>query len=271
MPTLHRVDDHLEIPEQLPVIALRDLVFFPYMVLPLLIGRPRSVAALSAAEDTDRMLVVVAQREAAVEDPGAEDVYDIGTVVRVVEVTRLPDGTARVVFEGLGRAVVSDLVSGPQGFHGTIELLTSSECETEIELDPELHALIRGTLRMYDEYVFLNERVPDDLAGSLATTGDRVRLAHLMSAHLIAGVAEKQELAESVQAVDHYRRLHALLVRELEILRIEERLDQQIRSQMDSDRRQHYLQEQLKAINKELGGPDVPRLDPPPALAAQHG
>lgn len=256
MPTLHRVDDQVEIPDRLPVIALRDLVFFPYMVLPLLIGRPRSVAALAAADETDRLLVVVAQREIAVEEPDAEDVYQTGAVVRVVEVTRLPDGTARVVFEGLGRVRVLSLVESLDGFHGEIELLSEHERETGAELSPDVLALIRGTVRMYDEYVFLNERVPDDLAGSLAKTGDRIRLAHLMSAHLIAGVEEKQSLLESTDSGEQFQRLHGLLVQELEILRIEEKLDQQIRDQMDTDRRQHYLHEQLKAINKELGGPD---------------
>jgi ATP-dependent Lon protease len=256
MPTVRRVDDQVTIPEQLPVIALRDLVFFPYMVLPLLIGRPPSVAALAAAEEADRLLLVVAQKDAAIRDPTEDEVHHVGSVVRVVEVTRLPDGTARVVFEGVARARLTRLDTTERGFTGSIELLAEHECETGEELDAEAQALSRGALRMYDEYVFLNERVPDELAGTLVGAGDRIRLAHLMSAHLLVGVQDKQELLESPDLGRYYERLHNLLSRELEILRIEEKLDQQIRHQMDSDRRQHYLQEQLKAINKELGGGD---------------
>jgi ATP-dependent Lon protease len=256
MPTVKRVDDQVTIPEHLPVIALRDLVFFPYMVLPLLIGRPPSVAALAAAEEGERLLLVVAQKDAAIRDPTEDEIHHAGCVVRVVEVTRLPDGTARVVFEGVARARLTRLGITERGFAGSIELLTEQECEAGDELDAEAQALSRGALRMYDEYVFLNERVPDELAGTLVAAGDRVRLAHLMSAHLLVGVSDKQELLESPDLGHYYERLHTLLSRELEILRIEEKLDQQIRHQMDSDRRQHYLQEQLKAINKELGGGD---------------
>ena len=256
MPTLYRVDDQIEIPERLPVIALRDLVFFPYLVLPLLIGRPRSVAALARADDFDRMLVVLAQKEAAVEDPGREELHRIGSVVRVVEVTRLPDGTARVVFEGLGRVRTEELIPTEEGFEAVVELLTDHEKDVEREPDATEQALSRGALRMYEEYVYLNERVPDELVVTLSTTVDRTRLAHLMSAHLLAGVEDKQSLLEAETTAEHFQRLHDLLGRELEILRIEEKLDQQIRHQMDSDRRDHYLQEQLKAINKELGGTD---------------
>jgi len=256
MPTLYRVDDQIEIPERLPVIALRDLVFFPYLVLPLLIGRPRSVAALARADEFDRMLVVLAQKKAVVEDPGRDDLHRIGSVVRVVEITRLPDGTARVVFEGLGRVRTEELLPTEEGFEAVVELLTDHERDVERDPDPTAEALSRGALRMYEEYVYLNERVPDDLVVTLTTTTDQTRLAHIMSAHLLAGVEDKQALLEAETTSEHFERLHGLLARELEILRIEEKLDQQIRHQMDTDRRDHYLQEQLKAINKELGGPD---------------
>ena len=150
MPTLHRVDDQTEIPDRLPVIALRDLVFFPYMVLPLLIGRPPSVAALTAADASDRLLVVVAQKDIATENPTKDDVHRVGAVVRVIEVTRLPDGTARVVFEGLGRVRVPRLLEGEDGFRGAIDLLSEHECEVGEDLAPEAQALIRGTVLMYD-------------------------------------------------------------------------------------------------------------------------
>jgi ATP-dependent Lon protease len=257
MPTLFRVDDQVEIPDRLPVIALRDLVFFPYLVLPLLIGRPRSVAALASAEECGRLLLVVAQKDPSVENPVKDDLNRIGCVVRVVEITRLPDGSARAVFEGLGRARITRFLSSDVDFRASIQLLTDRERETDDALaDSRVEALSRGAMRMFDEYVFLNERMPDDLTGTMAKAGDQVRLVHLMSAHLLGSVADKQPLLEAVDMADQYERLHTLLGKELEILRIEEKLDQQIQHQMDSDRRQHYLNEQLKAISKELGGAD---------------
>ena len=134
MATLYRIDGQVEIPEELPVVALRDLVFFPYMVLPLLIGRGPSVAALRKAEETDNLLLLVAQRDADVEDPGEEDLHRLGTVIRVIQTTQLPDGTARVVMEGLGRARIREFVPWEEGFRASIELVPGSEREAPEEI-----------------------------------------------------------------------------------------------------------------------------------------
>jgi len=253
MATLHRIDDEVEIPEQLPVVALRDLVFFPYMVLPLLIGRDRSVAALEEAEEGDGLLLLVAQQDADVEDPGEVDLHRLGTIIRVIQTTRLPDGTARVVMEGLGRAKVQEFVPWKKGFRGRIELVPGGEKENPETITADLEALARGVRRLFEEYIELNERLPRELAGTLAGVEDQVRLAHLISGHILLSSMEKQELLEALDLAQHHERLREILVRELEILRIEEKLDEQIQSQMDSGRRQLYLQEQLKAIHKELG------------------
>ncbi len=254
MATLHRIDGPLEIPEELPVVALRDLVFFPYMVLPLLIGRPASVAALEEAEEGNGLILLVGQRDADVENPGRDDIYLLGTVIRVVQVTRLPDGTARVVMEGLGRARIGELHPGEEGFRARIQLLEGGEVEDPAEITTELEALSRGVQKLFQDYIDLNERLPRELSGTLATVQDRVRIAHLISGHLLLSSMEKQELLEAVDLASHYELLREILLRELEILRIEEKLDEQIQSQMDSGRRQMYLQEQLKAIQQELGG-----------------
>ena len=253
MATLIRVDESLEIPERLPVIALRDLVFFPYMVLPLLIGRPRSVGALQAAEDGDGLILLLAQRDSETEDPGRDDLYRVGTVVRLLQVTQLPDGTARVVLEGLGRAKVRRLYTSEDYFRANIALHPGRESEDADLQDPEIEALVRRVERMYEDYVRLTEPIPDEIIQTLLGIRDRLRKAHLMAGHLLVPAAEKQELLESATLEERYEALREVLVRELEILRIEEKIDQQMRRQLDSDRRQVYLQEQLRAIHKELG------------------
>ena len=254
MPRLNRVDDLLDIPEELPVIALRDLVFFPYMVLPLLIGRPRSTAALDeAAAQHDGLVVLVTQRDAAVEEPNTGDLFSVGTVARAVQVTPLQDGTARVVLEGLGRVRLTEFVEGDLVFRAKLEAHAERERDPEEGPSTELEALARKVGRLYEDYARLHERIPDEVITTLADTRDRIRLAHLMSGHLLIVPGEKQELLEAETADAYFNLLREVLVRELEILRIEEKLDQQIRLQMEADRRQHYLGEQLRAIQEELG------------------
>lgn len=252
MPQLVRVDETIEFSAELPVIALRDLVFFPYMVLPLLIGRAGSLGALSEARAADSLLVLVAQRDAEVDAPEAADLFAIGTLVRVVETTTLPDGTARVVLEGLGRVNLDRFVEGAEYFRAVVSLHATAEKEFEAP-GPEVEALARTVSRNFSSYARLNERVPSDLADTLVETRDRVRLAHLISGHLLLTPPEKQELLETQDLPAHLSVLKDVLTRELEILRIEEKLDEQMQLQMDRDRKQFYLNEQLKAIQSELG------------------
>lgn len=250
---LIRADETLDIPRELPVIALRDLVFFPYMVLPLLIGRPRSLAALEEAQERDGFLLLLAQRDAAVESPDEEDLFTLGTLARPVQVTTLPDGTARVVLEGLGRLTVEEFLGGAGHFRARVGPHTGREAEDPEAMTPEVEALSRSVGRSFQDYARLHDRVPSDLPNTLLEAKDRVRQAHLISGHLLLAPPEKQELLETPDLEAHLDALGTVLARELEILRIEERLDEQIRRQMDSDRKQFYLGEQLKAIQRELG------------------
>ena len=252
MATLIRVDQTYEIADQLPVVALRDLVFFPYMVLPLLIGRPPSLAALEAAEKGDGFILLLAQKDVQVEDPSTDDVHRIGVVAEVLQVTRLPDGNSRVVLEGIGRCRVRRFLKSEAGFTASVEPFVTEERAEGREPSAD-EAVARGVLRLFHEYVHLSDRVPDDVANSISLEGDRLRSAHLISGHLLVLPGEKQELLESPAIAPYYGLLREILVRELEILRIEEKLDAQIRMQLDSDHRQIYLQEQLKAIHNELG------------------
>ncbi len=231
MATLVRVDDQLQVPDRLPVVALRDIVFFPYMVLPLLIGRPRSVAALSEAQEGDGLLLLVAQKDPAVDDPGGGEIFRVGTIARVVQVSTLPDATARVVLEGLGRARIRRLRTSTDALRASIDLLTPRESEGPVPPTRELVEGARDVVRLYTEYARLNERIPDELPSLLSADADRVRLAHLVSGHLLVATTEKQELLEAADPAEHLAILKELLTRELEILRIEAKLERQIQLQ----------------------------------------
>jgi len=257
MATLYRVDDRVEIPERLPVIALRDLVFFPYMVLPLLIGRPRSVAALQEARDGDGLVMLVVQKDSVIDDPDGADLVRIGTIARVVQVTRLPDGTARVILEGLGRARTRRLTTTTQALRATVELLTDHETEAGISVPEECARLATRVVELYTEYARLNERIPDELPSVLSAQSDRVRLAHLVSGHLLLPALEKQEIIEHSVLTEHLDLLQQILVRENEILRIEAKLDRQIQLKLNEDDSPD-IDRALRAVHREIleEGPD---------------
>ncbi|MEM7417862.1 MAG: endopeptidase La [Gemmatimonadota bacterium] len=272
MATLIRAEDHVEVPDRLPVVALRDLVFFPYIVLPILIGRHRSVAALEAAQDTEGLVLLVAQKDPAIDDPTAQDLFRVGTVARIVQTTTLPDGTSRVVLEGLGRARIKRLTTTTEALRATIDLFVAREAEeatrprfepadtpdadadteddveessvfgpnvgsaaevaTRVARGRALDSAVDNVRRLYAEYARLHERIPEELSGMLSADGDRIRFAHLVGGHLIVPALEKQELLEATLLDDQLEILREMLVRELEILRIERKLDRQIQLQL---------------------------------------
>ena len=256
MATLNRLDGIFEIPAALPVIALRDLVFFPYMVVPLLIGRAPSVAALEEARSEGGLALLVAQKDATVDVPGREDLYSAGTVIRVVQVSNLADGTARVVMEGMGRARIERFLPSGTCFRAAVELLTQWEFEPDPPEDPGLEALTAKAVRMFRDYVRLSDKIPNEVIAATAEISDRVRLAHLIAGHLLIGPSEKQELLEETDNAARFGILRELLAREVEILRIQEKLDQQIRLQAEEDRRPAPLEEQLGALLSEPAGTD---------------
>ena len=256
MATINRVDGTFEVPADLPVIALRDLVYFPYMVLPLLIGRAPSVAALADARTDGGFALLVAQKDPAVNEPGRDDLYRAGTVIRMLQVSRLADGTARVVMEGLGRARIAEYLPSGTGFRASVELLTEWEFEPDPRRDPSLDASVQAVEKMFREYVRLSEKIPNEVIATATEVADRVRLAHLIAGHLLVGTAEKQELLEVTETAARFEILRELLVREIEILRIQEKLDQEIRFQMEAAGRQIPLDEQLGAVHPESGDTD---------------
>ncbi len=235
MITLNRLDGSFEIPDELPVIALRDLVYFPYMVLPLLIGRRPSVAALEQAEAGGGFALLVGQRDPGVRNPARGDLYRAGTVIRIVQVSHLADGTARVVMEGLGRARIAEHLPAGDGFRAAVELLAECEYEVEPSADPALAARAAEIAEMFGRYARLSDRIPDALPEAISKIGDRIRLSHLVAGHLLVGTAEKQELLEATDVGASLGMLRSILAREIEVLEIQRKLDEQIGFQMEPE------------------------------------
>ena len=225
------------------------------MVLPLLVGRPRSVAALEEARDAgdEGHVLLLAQRDAGSDDPSAADLHRVGTAARVIQSTRLEDGTSRVVFEGVQRVRVDRFLPGPGPFRAEVVRLGYSDLREETA-SAGFTAIVRRAERGFRDYLHSHPDLPSDLAGGLAEIQSPEEIAHLIAGHLLIGVEEKQGLLEAPTLETLFRDLLETLDRELEILQIEDDLDREMRQKMDDDRRQHYLQEQLKATQRELGG-----------------
>ena len=265
MATLTRAEDQVEVPDRLPVVALRDLVFFPYIVLPILVGRRRSIAALESAQKSDGLVLLVAQKDPAIDDPRSTDLFRVGTVARVVQATRLPDGTSRVVLEGLGRAKIRRLTTTTEVLRATVELLVSRESEATRStaaisenssaepVDADVVSLSETVGQLYAEYVRVHARIPDETAATISSDGDRARFAHLVAGHLILPSLEKQELLETTGVLGQLVVLREMLVRELEILRIERKLDRQIQLQLESKDSPFDLTTGLKMTHRDPG------------------
>jgi ATP-dependent Lon protease len=240
MPSLTRAEEYLEVPARLPVVALRDLVFFPYIVLPILIGRQRSMTALREAQDNEGLVLLVTQKDPSVDDPDGNELFRVGTIAKIIQETQLPDGTSRVVLEGLSRARIKRLTTTTAALRASVELLISSEIENpeslgDSDMPAELNELGETVLQLCDDYAHLHERIPHEFTDTISTINDRVRLAHLVAGHLIIPALEKQEVLEGVLVQDQLSTLREILVREIEILRIERKLDRQIQLHMGGE------------------------------------
>jgi ATP-dependent Lon protease len=257
MAELIRVDGRITLPERLPVVALRDLVFFPYVALPILVGRQRSLAALEEARGQhDGMVVLVAQKDPAVDDPTANDLFKVGTVARVTQMSTLPDRTCRVTLEGLGRVRIRRLVGSAAPLRASVEPLAPEAEEDSHAGSESLDRLTAEVMRLYREYAEIHERIPDDLPDTLGASDDRVRLAHLVAGHVIVPSLEKQEVLEAEDLEAELEMLRELLTRELEILRIERKLDRQIQMRLGGDELMDLTTEFRTARRDERDDPD---------------
>ncbi len=245
---IERDDEIIEFEDKLPLLPLRDVVLFPHMTVPLLVGRVPSVNAIEEAVAAGRILFATAQKRPDVVDPEKEDLYRLGTVVRVLQLFRLPDGTMRVLVEGLSRARVRRFLSADDFYMARVETLEDAE-----EADSETEAMMRSVAGAFNEYVHLNRRVSDEVLLTVNNISDPVVFAYTVANHLQVKVSVKQEILELESVSERLRQLSQILGAELEIVKLERKIEGQVRSQVHKNQKEFYLNEQLKAIRKELG------------------
>ena len=235
-------------PSQLPLLPLRDVVVFPHMVIPLFVGRPKSIKALEAAMESGKSIVLVAQKSAAKDDPAPEDLYEIGSIANILQMLKLPDGTVKVLVEGSQRARITGIVDVETHFTVSIEPLPADNAT-----DHETEAMRRTMIQQFDQYVKLNKKIPPEILTSLAGIDEAGRLADTIAAHLPLKLEQKQEVLEMFEVKHRLEHLLKLVEGELDILQVEKRIRGRVKRQMEKSQREYYLNEQVKAIQKELG------------------
>ena len=248
----------------LPLLPLRDVVVFPHMVIPLFVGRPKSIKALEIAMDSERRIMLVAQKAAAKEEPSASDMFDMGCVATILQLLKLPDGTVKVLVEGVQRAKVTSVLDNST--HFTAEVLP---VEVANNLMPaqltEVEALRRAVMQQFDQYVKLNKKIPSEILTSIASIDDPGRLADTIAAHLPLKLELKQEVLELDPVQERLTNLFQQLEREVDILTVDKKIRGRVKRQMEKNQRDFYLNEQVKAIQKELGegedGADVDEIE----------
>jgi ATP-dependent Lon protease len=233
---------------QYPLLPLRDVVVFPHMVIPLFVGRPKSIKAMETAMESGKSILLVAQRSAAKDDPGAEDMYEIGCVSSILQMLKLPDGTVKVLVEGSNRARIGKVIDLRS--HWVAE---GTPIPAETTIPPEVEAMRRALLSAFDQYVKLNKKIPPEILTSLGGIDEAGRLADTVAAHLPLKLEQKQQVLEMFEVKARLEHLLSQLETEIDILQVEKRIRGRVKRQMEKSQREYYLNEQVKAIQKELG------------------
>ena len=245
---------------ELPLLPLRDVVVFPHMVIPLFVGRPKSIKALEAATESGKGIMLVAQKSAVKDEPDTEDLYSIGCVANILQMLKLPDGTVKVLVEGTQRAQIGAVETRDEMFVSTVFPVNAEE-----GIDHEIEALRRAVIAQFDQYVKLNKKIPPEILTSIAGIEEAGRLADTIAAHLPLKLEQKQEVLEMFEIRPRIERLLSQLETEIDILQVEKRIRGRVKRQMEKSQREYYLNEQVKAIQKELGegeeGADYEELD----------
>ena len=248
MLVIKRGDEVFEIDDKLPLLPLRDVVIFPYMTIPLLVGRVPSVNAIEEAVASDRMVFVATQKRPEIADPTRDELYRVGTIVRILQLSRHPNGTMRVLAEGICRGRVRRFHIGKDIYTVNVALM-----KEESQSSPQIEALMRSVVSSFGEYVRLSRRISDEIFMTVSNMSDATCLAHTVAAHLFLKVSAKQEILEIEDVAERLKALCRVLTSEVEILKLERKIEGQVRSQVHKNQKEFYLNEQLKAIRKELG------------------
>ena len=246
----------------LPLLPLRDVVVFPHMVIPLFVGRAKSIKALELAMEGDRRIMLVAQKTASKDEPAAEDMFDVGCVSTILQMLKLPDGTVKVLVEGQQRALVKQVADEESHFTASV---TPVEPEGDAHEQSEIEALRRAVTQQFDQYVKLNKKIPQEILTSIASIDDAGRLTDTIAAHLPLKLESKQAVLDLVDIKERLENLFEQLEREVDILNVDKRIRGRVKRQMEKNQRDFYLNEQVKAIQKELGegedGADIEEIE----------
>lgn len=237
--------------QTIPVLPLRDVVVFPYMVMPLFVGRAKSIRSLDEAMETGKQLLLVSQKQADLEEPTVDDVYKVGTVANIIQLLKLPDGTVKVLVEGQQRATINHLEDDGEFFSAEITLL-----DTEFGDEKELSVVKNATLAEFEKYAKLNKKVQPDVHSALERIEEFDRLSDTLAAHMPVAVKHKQKVLEIPNVVARFEYLLGLMESETDLLQVEKRIRGRVKEQMEKTQRDYYLNEQIKAIQKELGETD---------------
>ena len=259
------IDTSEEAELTLPVLPLRDVVVYPHMVIPLFVGREKSIDALDAAMSSDKRIMLAAQTSAAVDEPSADDIHRVGTIATILQLLKLPDGTIKVLVEGVQRAVIEVVGTSESGFFTATYSYPQIDADgSKVSVDDEdakvegkeLDVLVRSVTNMFDQYVKMNKKVPPEILSSLTGVEDADRLADMIAAQMSLRVEEKQKILELFEPAARLEHLLNLMESELDMLQVEKRIRGRVKQQMEKSQREYYLNEQMKAIQKELGEMD---------------
>jgi ATP-dependent Lon protease len=246
-----------KIPDVLPLLPVRDIILYPAMVLPLAVGRKKSIRALEEAMATNRLIFIVTQKNIKIEDPTPNDVYNIGTVCEVLQLLKMPDGTLKALVEGINRAQWTDFKLSDKGY---VEIGIKIFDE-KIEKTPEFEAIMRRAIALFEQYIKLNPRMPMEISVSVSNIADPARLADTIASNLAIKNSDKQIILELVNPIERLEKIIQILNSEIEILNIERRIQSRVRNQIEKTQKEYYLTEQMKAIQKELKQKDDAQKD----------
>lgn len=231
-----------------PILPLRDIVVFPGMIVPLFVGREKSVKALESVVRQDSRILLVSQKNAGQDDPSKADIYQIGTVAAILQLLRLPDGTVKVLVEGLHRAKISGFLDNKDFYQAQVEPLADDRGTPE-----EIEALVRSAVGQFEQYIKLNKKIPSEILGTVSQIEDPSRLADTIASHLVVKIPQKQEVLEVTSVAKRLEMVYGLMEGEISVLNTEKRIRSRVKRQMEKTQREYYLNEQMKAIQKELG------------------
>ena len=232
----------------LPVLPLRDIVVFPHMIVPLFVGREKSIKALEEVMREDKRIMLVAQKNASDDDPAVDTIYEVGTLAQVMQLLKLPDGTVKVLVEGIERAKVERFTDRADFFEAEISLLPNI-----VKTDADADALARTAVTQFESYVKLNKKVPQEVLATIGQITDHAKLADTIAAHLAVKIQDKQTLLETLSVEERFEKCFGLMEGEISVLQVEKRIRSRVKRQMEKTQREYYLNEQMKAIQKELG------------------